>query len=114
MKNAIYLLIGFIVLSGCSETKQVTYLQRQPVACIYLDGFTTVQNVRKVGERSQMGIVIVKEDNSRKVFSAMVIPFKKIPIGTKVRLIDIQYSQIQGGGSKNHLDCFMLVLVEEE
>lgn len=104
-KIAIYVfLIGLITL-GCSETKKLTYLQRRPVACIYLDGFTTVNDVKKVGEGSRMGIVIVKEDISGDIFSAMVIPYKEIPKGTRVKLTDIQYSQIKGGGN----DYFFLV-----
>ncbi len=106
-KIAFVLLIGLIIL-GCSETKKLTYLQHRPVACIYLDGFTTVNDVKKVGEGLRMGIIIVKENISGDIFSAMVIPYKEIPKGTRVKLINIQYSQGKGGGN----DYFFLV--EEE
>lgn len=123
----VFLLIGIVINAGYAQTsskttetkkshkdlqkevrvnKKIIKLQRQPVVCVYLDGFTTVGDVKtvSVGKDSQIGIVVVKKDIDGDIFSAMVIPYRKISVGTKVKLIDIQYSQIQGPG-----DYFMLV-----
>ena len=106
MKKLI-LLVVLVFIAGCIgcriEKTEMAALNVEPTVTEWSpeDTIVVIKEVKKV-DGLEMGRVILKRQNRRALFSAMVIPYREIPVETKVKVTEVTY--MHGGGNiKNFL-----------
>lgn len=54
------------------------------------DTFVVIKEVKKV-DGLEMGRVILERQERRALFSAIVVPYREIPWGTRVKIVEVAY-----------------------
>ena len=83
------LLVG--LLFGCENTDPLEWTRVEPNITNWLPKLpiVTVGEVKKVGEL-EIGRVLIRRGDYRDLFAVLVIPFRKIPVGSKIEVVVVE------------------------
>lgn len=85
-----------VALFGCGlsdEEREAVKIPPEPTMLNWLptDTITTVKEVKTVKGIPSMGYVIVERRSDQTWFNAAVVPFRKIPVGSTVKICKVQW-----------------------
>ena len=107
--SVVYCVVLF--LSGCmsAEEKEAAKNPAEPIVTAYLtsETFVTLGGVSKV--RDELGRVIIMRKRDSNRFSVMVIPFRAIPIGSEVKVFEVQWATTK---AQNLGPTFKFLMIE--
>ncbi len=101
-----------VALLGCGlsdEEREATKTPPEPTMLHWLstDTIVTAKEVKAVKGIPGMGYVIVERRSDQTWFNAAVVPFRKIPVGSKVKICKVQWesNSVQKMGPEFGLLC---------